>query len=192
MNILFDFSVEQRITEICNSNGLKADASKAIFGLFQYMMKKEIYGGCHALSSVLYVALNELGYCPKLVIGECQFPSSKPFDHSWIYINDKVIDLAIYMPFTKQVGLYGGPTIMDIDLSSNNVTSIAYGINTGLPLSFETECVLHMPFCEYMSKYPHETGGLWSILKKLVPKKKLSNKAQLVGKYNAVHRTLIR
>ena len=61
------------------------------------MKIKDYRGFCHASASILCVCLTEIGLSPKLYIGEENI-SNKYFDHSWIGLDNKVIDLAVALP----------------------------------------------------------------------------------------------
>lgn len=175
---------------------LKEDStlSTVIVKLFDYMMTKGdgLFGCCHALSSVLYVALSELGYSPQIYIGECKYKEREPFDHSWITIDDKVIDLAIFMPLTLVCGGYTGPIILDIDAISMRKSEMEYGINTGLPLAKETTFALNTPFVDYMDMFPYENEGLWTVLKMIMPDNSMLDISQLKEKYKNTERVFIR
>ena len=135
--------------EICNSirniaheNGLSKDAADVICKVYRYMMDKKLAGGCHAISSVLYVVLKEVGEKPQLCIGECQKRGLPPFDHSWVTLNGKIVDLAIYLPLDMRKGECGGPVVSGVDVISMGKPSIDYGITTGLPFDWNTSTVI--------------------------------------------------
>lgn len=79
-----DNEICNRIRNIAHENGLSKDAADVICKVYRYMMDKKLAGGCHAISSVLYVVLKEVGEKPELCIGECQKRGLPPFDHSWV------------------------------------------------------------------------------------------------------------
>lgn len=184
--------LKKRITNICNDNDLNNDIQTVIVRLFDYMMKKPLYGGCHALCSVLYVALSELNQKPRLLIGECEKMGEKPFDHSWIILNDKIIDLAIYMPLNQKINSYSGPVIMDIDATSLSKYAIKYGINTGLPIGNSANFAIDTPFKEYMNAFPYEKNGLWSVLQVVMPDSYEYNLSEIKTRYQDIERDFIR
>ena len=188
-----DNLVKKRIKGIVSTypdcNGNVADT---ICNLYDYMRKINFIGGCHALSSVLYVALSELGQKPVLYVGECQLPGDQPFDHSWICIDGKIIDLAIYMPLTGHINSVSGPVVFDIDTVTMKHTAVNYGINTGLPLGHDTKIVIETSFSQYMSGYPRERGGLWTVVQKILPPDKVISRELLVEKYKNVDRNFVR
>lgn len=161
--------IRKRLQTIAQENGLSKDVQTVIVNLFDYMINKQMYGCCHAFSSALYVALCELGEQPQLCVGECYNAKEKPFDHSWIVLNGKVIDIAIYMPLTQKCNSITGVVIMDIDTVTQAKHDTQYGYETGLGLGYETDIVNNMPFVDYMNDYPFEVGGLWTLVKKILP-----------------------
>lgn len=161
--------IRKRICTISQENGLSENVQTVLLNLFDYMMRKQMYGCCHAFSSALYVALCELGENPQLCIGECLNPKEKPFDHSWVVLNEKIIDIAIYMPLTQKCNSVTGVIIMDIDTATQSKYDTKYGYKTGLGFGYETEVVAHTPFAEYMNACPFEIGGLWTLVKMILP-----------------------
>lgn len=161
--------IRKRIQMIAQENGLSEQVQFVLVNLFDYMMKKHMYGCCHAFSSALYVALCELGESPQLCVGECFNPKEKPFDHSWVLLNGKVIDIAIYMPLTQRCNSITGVVIMDVDTVTRAKSDTEYGYKTGLGFGYETEVVINTPFEEYMNAYPFERNGLWAVVKMILP-----------------------
>lgn len=161
--------IRKRIRTVAENEGLSLDVQNVLVNLFDYMIKKKMYGCCHAFSSALYVALCELGEKPELCVGECYNPNEKPFDHSWITLNGKVIDLAVYMPLTQKCNSITGVIIMDIDISNMKKHNTIYGYETGLGFGMECSMIMQMPFTDYMNNYPFEHNGLWSVVEELLP-----------------------
>ncbi len=165
--------VKENISKIFHSEGYgdDDDITCVTKNLFEYMINKQLFGACHALSAVLYISFSELGYDPKLCIGEVRKNGLSPFDHSWVTLNEKIFDLAIYMPLTRIINSFGGPVIFNVDAVNMKEYNLEYGINTGLPFSTQTDIVLQSSFIDYMSSYPFENDGLWTVLKKIQPNK---------------------
>lgn len=160
--------VRKRIQTIAKENGLSEQIQFVLLNLFDYMMKKQIYGCCHALSSALYVALCELGESPQLYVGECFTSKEEPFDHSWITLNGKIIDIAIYMPLSQKCNSVTGVVVMDIDTSTQKKVDTQYGYETGLDFDYETKVLIQTPFVEYMNAYPFERNGLWTVVQMIL------------------------
>ena len=186
-----DYEIIRNIKKTCEKKGYSEDVGILLANLFAYMMRKKVCGCCHAFSSVLYVAFSELGYTPSLLIGACQKDGLKPFDHSWITIDNKIIDIAIYYSLTEEINLISGPVIFDRDVVSGKTVSTHYGINTGLPMSLDTLAAINIPFVTYMDNSPFEKDGLWGVLKKVYPNEIIIDE-NLKEKYSNVQRTLVR
>lgn len=185
-------SISHGINEIIENNNYQKEVADVILNLYDYMIKNRWFGACHAISAVLYVALKEMGYNVVTKTGECKLNGELPFDHSWVEIDGKKIDLAIFMPLNRKIGKYGGPNICDIDVLSMIPHNVLYGINTGLSLHGNTKLVINISLAEYMSNYPNEQNGLWTVLMKIYPYKNKLNIDKLRLKYNSVFRNVVR
>lgn len=89
-------SIPDRIKQAVKESGYNEDIGNVLANMYRYMERKQWWGACHASCAALYVCLSELGYKPKLCIGEV-LGQGLYFDHSWISLDDKMIDLAISM-----------------------------------------------------------------------------------------------
>lgn len=89
-------SIPDRIKQAVKESGYNEDIGNVLANMYRYMERKQWWGACHASCAALYVCLSELGYKPKLCIGEV-LGQGLYFDHSWISLEDKMIDLAISM-----------------------------------------------------------------------------------------------
>ena len=160
--------VKKSIIKIVNENGLNCEVSEILYRMYEFIQENKWLGACHACTSIIYVALCEIGLNPELCIGEVE-SNENYFDHSWIELNGKIIDIAICMTLQKEF-MVSQPIIMNINIEDNNETSIKYGILwTGL--DEEAEIVLNIPFTLYMDMYPNLTNGLWSIVEKILNKR---------------------
>lgn len=190
-----DNLMKKRISQLVMSANYDENVLNTILATYDYMRcanQTGLSGGCHALSSVLYVVFCELGLNPELFVGECQKPGDKPFDHSWVTIDGKILDIAIYMPLQGMVGSTTGPVIFNIDALTMKTVETVYGINTGLPMSNQTIFAIETPFSEYMSMFPYEIGGLWSLVKKVAPTGLNLDVQNLYRKYSTTKRNFLR
>lgn len=154
-------------TQVKNS-GADEKIADLLCNLYRYMNEKQWMGACHATSSVLYVALSELGFKPKLYIGEVD-AGLFWFDHSWIVLDEKIIDLAAAI--TLQGGApVSGPIIFDNDIRTGCEYKVTYGVKKS-GLDAHAMFLMQMPFSEYMDNFPDEQGGLWGVLKLVYPGK---------------------
>lgn len=153
-----------RIREVSQAAGLSEEVQTVLERLYLYMMEHRLCGGCHALSSVLYVALSEIGESPELCIGECFNLYVNPFDHSWVLLDGKVIDLAIYLPLSRKPNSISGVVVMDTDIITMHVKETLYGYVTGLGLGPACDIPRMMSFDRYMDSYPYGINGLWGVV----------------------------
>lgn len=166
------------IIQIMTENNYSKEVGLVISRLYNIMLLNEMRGFCHASASILYVCLCELGLQPKLVIGEANI-ENKYFDHSWISLDGKIIDLAIALPldYSDEVG----PVILNTDLKINKKTIVEYGNNSGQDFAEDTKKIITTNFTEYMNNAPFKQG-LWSFVK-LVLNKDINIK-EFQQKYN--------
>ena len=180
-------STSDLIRVAVHNAGYKGDIADVLCNLNEYMKKKQWWGACHASSSALYVALSELGYSPKLCIGE-MLGQGLYFDHSWIELNGQILDIAISMT------LLGGapvsePILFGRDIRSGQPPMIKYGV-PGRGIEDETLIVNNLPFVEYMDNFPDEKDGLWGVVQELLGTK--VNIPELREKYKGVNRVIVR
>ena len=155
--------------------------------LSEYMKRKQWWGACHASCSALYVALSELGYSPKLCIGE-MLGQGLYFDHSWIELDGQILDIAISMT------LLGGAPVSEPIVFGKNIRSgkepvIKYGV-PGRGIEGETLFVNSLPFVDYMDGFPDEKNGLWGVVQELLGRK--VDIPDLREKYKDVKRAIVR
>ena len=140
-----------------------------------------------ASCSALYVALSELGYSPKLCIGE-MLGQGLYFDHSWIELDGQILDIAISMT------LLGGAPVSEPIVFGKNIRSgkepvIKYGV-PGRGIEGETLVVNSLPFIDYMDGFPDEKNGLWGVVQELLGRK--VDIPDLREKYKNVERVIVR
>lgn len=154
-----------QIKDIVSANGYSNQLSEIIIKMCEYMNKKQWWGACHACSSALYIILSEMGYKPILCVGEVQ-EKNYLFDHSWIEIDGKVIDLAISMTLAGGMAV-SAPVILDINSSNKEKTKVKYGVK-GQGFDMQTLFLLDMSFNEYMKSYPENKRGLWGVIEEVL------------------------
>lgn len=180
-------STEQLIRAAVNANGYDDRISDVLCNLNRYMQRKKWWGACHASCSALYVALFELGYSPKLCIGE-MMGQGLYFDHSWIDLDGKIIDMAISMTL-----LGGSPASEPILFGKNIRNGMEPIIEYGVPrrgIEGESLIVMNLPFIDYMDAFPDEKDGLWGVVRELLEKE--IDIEFLRNKYRDVERTIVR
>lgn len=149
-----------RILKILKDYKYTEEVGQTILRLFSLMQEYNFRGFCHASASILYVCLCELGLTPQLVLGEANI-GYKYFDHSWICLDNKIIDLAIALPldYSDEVG----PVILNKDLYTNKKTIVEYGNSSGEDYGTDTKNIISASFVDYMDRAPFYQG-LWSFV----------------------------
>lgn len=151
------------IHDTCVQNGLVDRAADAICRLCNYARRRLLLGSCHALSSALYVALRELGIDVQLNIGECYSEKSSFFDHSWVTVGGRVIDIAVALPLNMAMKP-SGIVICGIDVETGVSTKVEYGTHSGIGFDMNTKTILSNSFVDYMDAFPFEDNGLWDVV----------------------------
>lgn len=136
-----------------------------ITNLYQYMLEKEWIGACHATVSALYVILKEEGYSPEICIGEVR-KDNFIFDHSWLMLDNKIIDLAISMTLINGSPM-NAPVILDINVDSLTKNEMIYGIK-GNGLDCQALAVINYPFNDYLDSFPFDKKGLWGVIEEIL------------------------
>ena len=180
-------SIRDRINRSVKEHGYDSTMGRVLCNMYDYMGKKQWRGACHAISSVLYVALSEIGYKTTLCIGEVT-GNNLYFDHSWITIDGMIIDFAI-----NKTLLNGDPVsgiiIFNQDIETGLSPCLTYGVQ-GRGIEDDALLVAEMPFVTFMNLYPDEEDGLWSIVEKILETP--IDIFQMEKKYEHVTRMLIR
>lgn len=154
------------IRETVSAEGYDDQIADVLCNMVRYIKEKQWMGACHASSAVLYVIFMELGYDVELCVGEVEKPGYKPFDHSWIKLDGKIIDIAVIM--TLMGGLpISEAVVLDKDIMTKQKYDIKYGIVTPFGLGEEAHIVMSVPFIDYMDGFPDETNGLWGVIAKV-------------------------
>lgn len=141
--------------------GLSIGAAEGLSRIMDYMIQTNYIGACHSISCVIYIALTELGYVPELLIGEVLSNDGIPFDHSWVELDGKVIDLAVWK--NMQGNRICNPIVMDMDVITGKPHNLSYGIHY-LGLDAQASFAQSLSLAEYMSSYPNDRDKLWNLV----------------------------
>jgi len=161
-----DYEQIRDTVKLCNYTD---NITEVLCNLLGYMKSKQWIGACHATSAVLFVSLSELGYHPSLCIGEVKYPAQDfLFDHSWIVLDGKIIDLAVSMTLMGGMPL-SEPIVFDLNIKNKCKYNCIYGVSYGNGLDADAKWVLSMPLVDYMDNYSGEKYGLWGVVKKILP-----------------------
>lgn len=158
------------IRKIVSQFDYKEELSDVLCNLLRYMRERSWIGACHASCAALYVALSELGYSPRLCAGEVKAPGFL-FDHSWIELDGKIIDLAASMTLMGGGLPVSPPIILDINIATEAKYGLIYGTNNGRGLDAEANMVTTTSFCTYMDNFPREKNGLWGVVEIILDRK---------------------
>ncbi|EGT4138504.1 hypothetical protein EQZ09_11960 [Clostridium perfringens] len=170
--------IERNASEIWKSNCLKLNKdieqkeklTEVFYNAYDFLKINNWSGACHAVSSIQYILLSEIGLKPKLCIGVVQIGRLK-FDHSWIELNEKVYDITIE---NSLIGEIAKSIIADCDINTLEKTNITYGINEFLdrPASI----IKDLSITEYLDGFCNQpkseipyflNDGLWNLIIKL-------------------------
>ena len=156
------------IDKIVADNQYPHVVAQTITSLVRFINDRKWHGACHASCAALYVALKELGFTPTLCAGEVD-AHSFIFDHSWIELDGKIIDVAIAFP------LQGKPLssliILGVDIFTKESSNLVYGTSCGTGLDIDADFATTVPFCSYMDNFPDAPNGLWSVVELLLGRK---------------------
>lgn len=142
-----------------------------------------IKGGCHFLSSILFILLSEAGINSKLCLGNVQ-KDGQIFSHSWIEVNDRIFDIAISdtnNPTLNNLGVI----FNDIDSYTYEKTCIQYGVLPNSDLVDQTgKSIEGMTIGKYFMNCPNGKNFVWEyIINFYKRRKKFLNTGRLKEKY---------
>lgn len=138
------------------------------FGVFDYSIKKQWRGACHAVSSILYILLKEQGINCVLSLGFVKTSAFEfPFSHSWLTIDEHIFDIGLYR---SNPGFNGNvlfvetspPIFKGYNLSSNKPTDVSFGVTTDRKNKDQNFKLLSkMTIGQYMDGWKAHKNGLW-------------------------------
>ena len=159
----------KRMAGILTQEGYDEKIADVIGKLLTYMRKNYLTGAGKPVSAALYVALSELGFQPQICTGQIRTPAGKLVENTWLLLNGKVIDLAVYMPLRDPINSISGPVVLGIDLITMQPAASEYGVISDMPLIEEVSDGLSMPFMKFMNGFPLEREGLWTVVVNILP-----------------------
>lgn len=162
-------SVNEAIRSIVRAGKYSEDVGNVLCNLMNYMRKEQWIGACHATTAVMFVALSELGYDPIPCIGEVKDNKIGYFDHSWLKLDGKIIDLACSMTLLQGRAV-NAPVILDVDIYSGQPCAMEYGVYY-CGLDNTARHIANISLSEYMDGYPRSMNGLWDVVNTVFVKK---------------------
>ena len=160
----------EAIRNIVHDAGSDDKLADILCSLLRFMQMKQWIGACHATTAVMYVALSESGFAPRCCIGEVFDNMFTLFDHSWIELDGKIIDLACAMTLLGNGNPISAPIVLDVDTYSGGKYDMDYGVYK-YGLGLEAQMVMESPFVQFMDAYPDSPNGLWDIVGVVLGKK---------------------
>lgn len=116
-----------------------------INGTYEFILENDYQGGCHLISVIHFILFSEMGFYPVVKIGEVQI-GSIIFDHSWIELDGKVIDLAIMN--TLEDGIKLPPVIYNRSASTGEEVQYEYGVSSNL--DYVAKAISNVPIGKYI------------------------------------------
>lgn len=152
---------------------------KTFFNVLSFIDEKNWQGACHATTAIMFVLLREQGIEAEACLGEVS-KDSIIFDHSWIEVNNEVVDAAVANTLVE--GIHFPPVLLGRDLSSGEKSELRYGSDMGSGLDPMARQIAQMPIGEYMQAFPDNQDGLWGIAKQLAKRQNLKFSTPAVKK----------
>lgn len=159
--------------------------------VLRYLSKNEkVAGGCHFMSTMLHILLNEQGIKNDIMIGEVKDSEEKIlFSHSWIEIDEKVFDPGIMITLDGKVH---SPVYNSTNLTFD-LLNIEYGVSDNLnDLDRDAKQALDISITAYLDgikNYGFPKNFLWDeILKVGIGMLGYTNLAKLRKKYDEHYR----
>ncbi|MCG8710428.1 acetyltransferase [Brenneria sp. 4F2] len=142
------------------NNDLERSLSTAFSNLVSFIFNTDRNGACHDTSAIFYILSSELGFDPKLYIGEVRYPlSGAYFDHSWVEIDGNIYDAAIAYPLPGGVKV-SGSIFKSIDQDTGEKTDLEFGFNSESGLDFIAYQVSQQTLDQYETA---TNSGIWNI-----------------------------
>lgn len=128
--------------------------------LLGFVYQNNWTGACHDSSATLYMVLSEMGFSPKLIIGEVKAQAGT-FDHSWIELDGKIFDVAVGFP--GEDGHNVGPSVFaSLNLDTGGPTELEYGVRSTNGLDSVGQFVSVSNLADYSTEQP-EGATIWDI-----------------------------
>jgi hypothetical protein len=170
--------------------GVDYKAKKVFKTVLNWIIKTEYRGGCHDTSAALHMLLSEQGINSSLCIGEVKIDEKYFFDHSWVTVDDLVLDASVCMP---NIGGYAfSPVFASKELQNLGIPQIYYGAKSPLGFDSEAKFVSQANLLKYSLGHPDDPNKLWNLTKALAKEAGVKvNAGKLKKQYGAVKRNII-
>lgn len=154
-----------------------------IRGTYDFIAEHDYRGGCHTISAIMHILLTEKGFNSIVRLGEVQI-DRMTFDHSWIDLDGKVIDMAIMN--TLQDGIKIPPVIFGESVSTKKQVEYRYGVSQNIDRT--AQVVLNMSIGNYLMGGVEQ--GTLAIMRIIAENANISfdNIEETVKKYSSIYR----
>jgi len=165
-------------------------AKKVFKAVLSWIVKYNYRGGCHDTSAALHMLLSEQGVKSSLCIGEVKVDEESFFDHSWVTVENLILDASVCMP--NSGGYAFPPVFASKELLNLGSPQIHYGARSPVGLDDEAEFVSKVNLAEYSLGHPDDPKMLWKLTKTLAKESGLKvNTGKLQERYGTVIRNII-
>ncbi|WP_217077764.1 YecA family protein [Clostridium baratii] len=174
----------------------KEELKQVLFYSYDFMIKNNWQGACHALSAIQYIVLNELELNPKLCMGVVG-NSLYEFDHSWIELNNQVYDITIAN--CLEGVKFSEPIIASVNINTMQKTNVEHGRNRRL--DFPASAIKELTLTDYLDGFTNQpkseipyflANGLWNLIIKFGKEVNLElNETYLKEKYSTVKTNVV-
>jgi hypothetical protein len=125
--------------------------------LLRFVQENQWSGACHAVSAVMHVLLRAQRVDSSLYIWEVGF-GHVAFDHSWIEVDNKVYDAAVFTTLIQSVSF--PPVFRGTDLTTMAATELEYGFQSAQGYDPNARMIAQTPVRDYMDAFPNHPKGL--------------------------------
>lgn len=175
--------VNENIYVIAEKNNIDKKFVDIFVDFTKDMVKMEmIKGGCHLISSMLYIIMNEMGYETVLRLGIAEILNTK-FSHSWVEYNNKKFDIAISNTNRETLNICG-IIFADIDIDTMVDGKVCYYNMSDSSPDKTGEIVMKMTIGKYYEQCPFGRNFCWDYIVRFCGKyKKYLNTRRVKSKY---------
>lgn len=173
-----------------NSKSNDYKTKKVFKAVLNWIVKTDYRGGCHDTSAALHMLLGEKGINSRLCIGEVKIDEESFFDHSWVTVDDLILDASVCMP---NIGGYAFPPVFaSKELLTLEIPKIHYGARSPEGFDSVAKFVSKASLSEYSLGHPDDPNKLWNLTKTLAKEAGIKvNTGKLKDRYGAVTRNVI-
>jgi len=180
------------IFEIAKDKNIEEKFCQLFIDYYEDMYKRGwIRGGCHCISSILHIILNEFGYYNILRLGVVEI-RGVVFSHSWIEYNNMIFDIAVSETNDLEINI-SGVIFSDIDIKTLECGFVVYKDMIGKSPDKTGELFRDINVGQYFEECPEGRNVFWNYIIDFSKKYgKFINLSRLKEKYSNEKWTLIK